>query len=128
MERIRKFEQRIFRACTSLYRPPTWFCLKYTSNKRHKRIDIRKMFLIRNHNLTRCLEEETKMFIKVPSYCDERYAEMTINNCFSPPEIFSYLYLLLYWSWHCLSDYSRINISAPFPSSFRCLAPVGNTK
>lgn len=96
MEKIRIFERRCLRACTSLYRSAQSNYTKYISNKilynstNIIRIDNFIIHLIRN-NILRCTQCTENNFIMAPYYINEIYITDSLKTGFVPPEAFIYL-------------------------------------
>lgn len=96
MERIRKFERKCLRACTSLYRSPDSNYVKYVCNRKLYnssdmiRIDNFTIKLIRNHIVksTQCFSNN---LIMAPYYTNDNYIQKTLSTGFIPPEAFLYL-------------------------------------
>lgn len=96
MERIRVFERRCLRACTSLYRSSNSNYKKYISNKtlynisKISRIDNFIIHIIRNHIMrsTECMENN---LILAPYYTNEEYICKSLQTGYVPPEAFLYL-------------------------------------
>lgn len=96
MEKIRVFERKCLRTCTSVNRPHQSNFLKYVSNVKlyNKaniiRIDNFIIHLIRKHIL-RCIHCTDFNLIMAPYYTDEEYIKTSILNGFVPPESFLFL-------------------------------------
>lgn len=96
MEKIRIFERKCLRACTSLFRSPNSDFIKYISNKKLYntakaiRIDNFIIHLIRNHisKSVNCIENN---LIMAPYYVSGEYIHKTLQNGYVPPEAFLYL-------------------------------------
>lgn len=93
MEKIRVFERKCLRACTSLFRSQQSNYLKYVSNKKLYnsaniiRIDNFIINLIRNYTL-RCTLCKENNLILAPFYTNDEYMSNAIQNGFVPPEAF----------------------------------------
>lgn len=89
MERLRKFERKILRSCTSLYRSAYSNYTKYISNAKVystakvPRIDCHIINLTRRHIL-RCLNNDNNTLISAPFYESEEYFSLTVRNGFTP--------------------------------------------
>lgn len=96
MEKIRLFERKCLRACTSLFRTSQSNYIKYVSNKKLYntsniiRIDNFIITLIRN-NILRCTSCIENNLIMAPYYTNEEYIAHTLQEGFVPPEAFLYL-------------------------------------
>jgi len=96
MERIRKFERKCLRACTSLFRNPQSHYTKYVSNEKlYKeaniiRIDNFIIELIRNY-IKRCTSFKGNNLILAPYYTSEEYISNSLQTGFVPAEAFLYL-------------------------------------
>lgn len=96
MEKIRLFERKCLRSCTSLFRSPQSNYVKFISNKKlyNKsniiRIDNFIINLIRN-NILRCTSCIENNLIMAPYYTSENYISKALLNGFGPPEAFLYL-------------------------------------
>lgn len=96
MEKIRIFERKCLRACTSLYRSANSNYKKFVSNKmlynvsKISRIDNFIIHLIRNH-IIKCFECKENNLIIAPYYANEEYIYKTLRNGYIAPEAFLYL-------------------------------------
>lgn len=96
MEKIRVFERKCLRACTSVNRSYESNYQKYVSNLKLynaanvSRIDNFIIKLIRNHIL-RCIQCTDFNLIMAPYYTDQEYIKTSIRNGFVPPESFLFL-------------------------------------
>lgn len=96
MEKIRKFERKCIRSCTSTFRSPHSNFTKYVSNKKLydyasiDRIDNYIITLIRNH-IIKCTENDCNNLIMAPYYVEDAYIEKTLDSGYVPPEAFLYL-------------------------------------
>lgn len=96
MEKIRVFERKCLRACTSLYRSPNSQFTKFISNKKLyntakiSRIDNFIIHLIRNHIL-KSFECRENNLILAPYYVSDEYILNTLLTGYVPPEAFLYL-------------------------------------
>ena len=91
MEKIRIFEGKCHKICTSMNRPHQSNYCKYISNVRLynaaniTRIDNFIMYLIRKHIIT-CIQCEDFNLIMAPNYTDTRCVRTTAEKLFVPPE------------------------------------------
>lgn len=96
MERLRLFERKCLRACTSMYRSPQSNFIKFFSNSKLyntanvNRIDNFIINLIRKH-IARCTLCTEFNLIMAPFYTDENYIKGSILKGFVPPEAFLFL-------------------------------------
>lgn len=96
MEKIRKFERKCLRSCTSLNKSSQSNYTKFISNKKLynsaniSRIDNFIIKLIRNHIL-KCMECNINNLISAPYYSDDLYISNTLISGYVPPEAFIYL-------------------------------------
>lgn len=96
MEKVRVFERKCLRSCTSIHRSSRSNFLHYTSNKKLynaakiSRIDNFIIHLIRDHIL-RTFDCYENNLIQAPYYSSEDYIKETLLNGFVPPEAFLYL-------------------------------------
>lgn len=96
MEKIRKFERKCLRSCTSINRSPSSNFRKYVSNKLlYKAVNINRVDnfiikIIRNH-IIKCTECNINNLINAPYYVDESYISNTLETGYVPPEAFVYL-------------------------------------
>ena len=96
MEKIRIFERKCLRACTSLFRSPQSNYLKYVSNNKLYetadviRIDNFIIQLTRIHIVAATQNTENNL-IKAPYYADDKYISESLRNGFVPPEAFVFL-------------------------------------
>lgn len=96
MKKIRKFERKCLRSCTSLNRTPSSNFTKYVSNKiLYKTVNINRVdnFIIkitRNH-IIKCTECNINNLIMAPYYADDLYISKTLETGYVPPEAFVYL-------------------------------------
>lgn len=93
MEKIRAFERKCLRACTSLYRTPQSNFTKYFSNRKLYtkanviRIDNFVINLIRYH-IMRCTLCDNNNLIKAPYFALDNYLLNTVSKGYVPPEAF----------------------------------------
>lgn len=96
MEKLRVFERKCLRACTSLFRSADSNFLKYVSNKNlyNKsnivRIDNFIISLIRNY-IVRSTSGNENNLIMAPYFTDFGYIENALQKGLGPPESFLYL-------------------------------------
>lgn len=96
MEKLRVFERKCLRTCTSLYRTPQSDYKKYIDNKmlytkaNITRIDNCIIQLIRNH-IIRCTLCEDNNLIKAPYFALDNYILNTVTKGYVPPESFIFL-------------------------------------
>lgn len=96
MEKIRKFERKCLRSCTSINRSLSSNFKKYVSNKllynavNINRVDNFIIKIIRNH-INKCTECNINNLINATYYVDESYISKTLETGYVPPEAFVYL-------------------------------------
>lgn len=96
MEKVRLFERKCLRACTSMYKNPRSDFRKFYSNQRlYKAADIIRIDnfvigLIRKH-IDRCSQCTEYNLIMAPFYTDENYIKRSIVKGNVPPESFVFL-------------------------------------
>lgn len=96
MEKLRVFERKCLRTCTSLYRTPQSDYKKYVNNKMLYskaniiRIDNCIIQLIRCH-IVRCTLCEDNSLIKAPYFASDSYILNSVTKGYVPPESFIYL-------------------------------------
>ncbi|KAI8125449.1 RNA-directed DNA polymerase from mobile element jockey [Lucilia cuprina] len=96
MEKIRIFERKCLRCCTSLYRSENSDYKKYISNKilyenaEISRFDNFIIHIIRDHIIKSVNTTENNL-IMAPYYVSEEYIARTLQNGFIPPEAFLFL-------------------------------------
>lgn len=93
MEKIRIFERKCLRSCTSLYRTTESNYEKYFRNNtlyqkaNIVRIDNFIINIIRNHIL-RCIDCDNNNLIKAPYLTSDSYLLYTMSKGYVPPEVF----------------------------------------
>lgn len=96
MEKIRKFERKCLRVCTSLHRSADSNFVKYVSNIKLynsaniMRIDNFIIKLIRRH-IAKSTQDCSNNMIKAPYYTNYDYIQRSLTTGYVPPEAFIYL-------------------------------------
>lgn len=96
MEKLRVFERKCLRSCTSIFRSHSSDFTKYISNKKLynaakiSRIDNFIIHLIRDH-ISRTFDCWENNLIMAPYYVSGDYIKSTLLNGYVPPEAFLYL-------------------------------------